>query len=542
MKKVLIAVITCLMLVGVFTPVLANDTPVTEYVYGQEVTGDVKADEISETITSFTVDKEQFFIIDIDTNKVSVEVSIYDANHNYVNGTTTDYDNEKELGGAALIFDLTAGSYTIEVKGIEGEGTFTYTLDIQEVAPTALEGIIESGPHVKKEVEKDVARKEPTKNTFANPEEIKTKQNKRKAIKSKFASEVSGYMYYMYVGGELDLRDYIDEDDESSYGSFTKTSTGDVGTVTPAGFVTSDKAGYITIEFTFEGNVETIEILVCHVMLVTDFGAFVEDYYVYGSKFEARLEGTGTGPTTFTSSNTSIATVNATTGVVTTKKPGTVYIIARRGIYADMIKVEVRKPYFFAEEVELYVSESEEFRYYLFPGPGKIGTWKSSNTSVAKVDSKGKVTALKPGKTTISVKNGSYTAKFTVTVFPNEVSYVIDMEVSNYSTVEPEIMEQKFYYSGTTLKADAYVFNNTSKKVTSLSNTTFKVVYDEDLSNPYDYSLLLAQEKFKEIKVNVEAGTYKKITISFTNGTKIKGFYLYEDGDYLHLDCSGSFK
>ena len=50
--------------------------------------------------------------------------------------------------------------------------------------------MIESGPYVKKEVEKDDSKREHTKDTFANSEEIKTEQNKRRAIKSKFAPNI----------------------------------------------------------------------------------------------------------------------------------------------------------------------------------------------------------------------------------------------------------------------------------------------------------------------------------------------------------------
>ena len=541
MKKLLITIMTCLMLVGGFTPVLANETPPTGYVYGEEVTGSVKADEVSDTITSFTVDKDQWYVLDIDTSKVSVEVSIYDADHNYINGTTTDYDAKSEEGGAALVFDLKAGSYSIEVKGIEGEGTFTYTLDKQEVGVTP-ENIIEGGGFTEKETTEKPTFVGP--NNFAIDDEgvakkVKNTKGIKKTTPSKFASEISEYLYYMHVGEEMELLYGLTDAQTILYSQFESLDT-EIADVSFNGEVHAKKAGYVNIQFTYNGSVETIEIFVSHVLLITSDGYFMEDFYVYGDKFYVTLYGSGSGQTTYTSTNTSIATVNSA-GQVTTKKPGTVYIIAKRGAYADMVKIDVRKPFFLLSSMNFLVSESFPVSLLLWNGPGKISSWKSSKPSVAKVDSKGKVTALKPGTTTISVKNGPYTVKCKVVVHPNSVSYTVDMDVSHYSTAYPVLIPKKLYYSGTTFKMDIYVFNNMSKKVKSL-NITIELWY-ENYYDPYgDYEYVIGRQKFGTINLNLASKKYKKITVSFSKGTKTRGVDLYDVSDYLKWDYWGSYK
>ena len=49
-------------------------------------------------------------------------------------------------------------------------------------------------------------------------------------------------------------------------------------------------------------------------------------------------------------------------------------------------------------------------------GASKAVSWKSSNTKVAKVDKKGKITAVKAGKATITAKANGISKKVTVTV------------------------------------------------------------------------------------------------------------------------------
>lgn len=64
----------------------------------------------------------------------------------------------------------------------------------------------------------------------------------------------------------------------------------------------------------------------------------------------------------------------------------------------------------------MYVGKTQTLSFYV--GGTKVSnkTWKSSNTSVATVSTKGKVTAKKAGKTTISAKAGNGKATFTITV------------------------------------------------------------------------------------------------------------------------------
>lgn len=132
---------------------------------------------------------------------------------------------------------------------------------------------------------------------------------------------------------------------------------------------------------------------------------------------------------TWRSSDTSVATVNKT-GWVTGIKPGTAWIYARSasGIQASCL-VTVKSP---ASKVKLASSslslgKKDTWTLSCTVTPSDCTDkvkWSSSKTSVATVNSKGKITAKKPGKTTITVRCGSKKAKCTVTVKSSRIKKI----------------------------------------------------------------------------------------------------------------------
>lgn len=81
------------------------------------------------------------------------------------------------------------------------------------------------------------------------------------------------------------------------------------------------------------------------------------------------------------------------------------------------------------EKATLTVGKSRTWKATVLPANAtdKAVTWKSSNNKVAKVNSKGKVTAVAPGKATITVatKDGGFTKKAQVTVRPKAPSITL---------------------------------------------------------------------------------------------------------------------
>jgi hypothetical protein len=130
----------------------------------------------------------------------------------------------------------------------------------------------------------------------------------------------------------------------------------------------------------------------------------------------------------WSSSNTKIITVNAKSGKITAKKAGTAYVVvtmksgatARCKVTVQKSAVKTKKLSVNKTKVTLKLKGgSKTFTIKAVKAPvtslEKV-TYKSSNKKVATVSSKGKITAKKAGKATITVKAGTKTKKITVTV------------------------------------------------------------------------------------------------------------------------------
>lgn len=136
----------------------------------------------------------------------------------------------------------------------------------------------------------------------------------------------------------------------------------------------------------------------------------------------------------WTTSNKKVATVSKT-GMVTAVGPGTAYITVTTtdGGYTDKCKVTVTQPLkslkFENSKETFYVGKQAKLSLIYNPSnaSNKSCTWKSSDKSVATVDSEGRVKAVAVGTCTITAKSkdGGHTAtcKLTVTkkVYPTSV-------------------------------------------------------------------------------------------------------------------------
>lgn len=122
----------------------------------------------------------------------------------------------------------------------------------------------------------------------------------------------------------------------------------------------------------------------------------------------------------WSSNKTSVATVSQK-GKITAKKKGTATITAKIGAKKYTCKVTVQTPSISKKSVALKKGSSTTLK---LSGTNQKITWKSSNTSVATVSSKGKVTAKKKGSATITatVLKKKYTCKITVTESSSGIS------------------------------------------------------------------------------------------------------------------------
>lgn len=189
-----------------------------------------------------------------------------------------------------------------------------------------------------------------------------------------------------------------------------KSSNTGIATVAN-GVVTGKKAGTATITASISGKTATYKVT------VKDRGisARVDQVYV-GKKATVKVTAYGvSGTAKFKSSNTKVATVNSK-GVITGKKAGTTKITVTVGKYKKVLTVKVKKPSFSLVKSSANLKKGKKVTIKVKAAPASKVTYKSSNTKVATVNSKGVVTAKKKGTAKITVKCNGITKTFKVTV------------------------------------------------------------------------------------------------------------------------------
>ena len=182
---------------------------------------------------------------------------------------------------------------------------------------------------------------------------------------------------------------------------------------------------------------------------------------------------------TWSSSNTSVATVSSS-GVVTAKSPGTATITVRTNdggktatctVTVKAKVIPVTGISLNTSSMTMKVGETKALSATVTPSNAtdKTVTWISSNTSVATVDSNGKVTAKSAGSTAISAKAGSFTANCSVTVVVPVVSVSLN---------KTELTLEKG--KNATLTATINPSNATDKTVTWKSSNTAIATVDQN--------------------------------------------------------------
>ena len=104
---------------------------------------------------------------------------------------------------------------------------------------------------------------------------------------------------------------------------------------------------------------------------------------------------------TYKSSNSKVASVDKK-GVITAKKKGSTTITVTSNKLSQTIKIKISNPSVKLNKTTLSIlkGDSEALKATVLPKNAKV-TWSSANSKIAKVSSKGKVTGVKKGSTTI---------------------------------------------------------------------------------------------------------------------------------------------
>ena len=131
---------------------------------------------------------------------------------------------------------------------------------------------------------------------------------------------------------------------------------------------------------------------------------------------KATVTGAEAAKVTFTSNNTTVATVNKTPGKVTAKAKGTATITAKYGDVKVTCKVTVKNPTLTLSKTSASVKVGKTTKITAKATPSGKVTYKSSNKKVATVSSNGTIKGIKKGtaKITVTCNGVSKTVKVTV--------------------------------------------------------------------------------------------------------------------------------
>ncbi|MBR2190895.1 MAG: Ig-like domain-containing protein, partial [Eubacterium sp.] len=219
----------------------------------------------------------------------------------------------------------------------------------------------------------------------------------------------------------------------------------------------------------------------------------------------------------FKSSNKKVATVKSN-GTVYGKKKGTCYVSVTSNGKTVRVKVTVKKVSLNKKKIKVYKGYSKKLKV---KGYKKKVKWSSSNPRVAKVNKKGKVTGINPGKATITAKIGKTKLKCKVRVKKIAEVQLTDFGyIINYvNGVEPWFTfknntSKTIKYITTTLYAYNRVGDPAKCEITGVNHATLKFVgpIKKHKSRYYEKSAVIYNGTTGKIKI-------RKITVQFMDGT-----------------------
>lgn len=228
-----------------------------------------------------------------------------------------------------------------------------------------------------------------------------------------------------------------------------KTSNKKVATVTSNGKVKAKKKGKVTITAVVNGKKYK-----CKITVENPTISETKLILIKGQSQKIKISGTSQS-VKWTTSNKKIATVSSK-GKIKTKKKGTVTITATINGKKYKCKVKVETPSINKTKASLEVGKTTTLK---MNSTSQTVKWSSSNTKIATVSSKGKVTAKKAGNATITAKIGTKKYKCTITVKASSTIKVTSISLNKSST-------NTYVGDNTTLKATILPSNASNKKIT----------------------------------------------------------------------------
>lgn len=216
------------------------------------------------------------------------------------------------------------------------------------------------------------------------------------------------YERTMNIGDEYQLYAVTSNGRKPSFAS----SNSKVASVNTYGRITAKKAGSAKITVKTRNGEACCRITVSKTTIRLNQSSVSMDN---GSEFQLKADVSTGHEVKYKSSKRSVATVDEN-GVITAKKPGDTVITVSADGTSVTCRVKVKRPKVVLTQSKATLQCEEELQLAVKTNSRTTPKWKSSRPSVAIVDDRGHVIALKEGKTIITVTVDGVTAKATITV------------------------------------------------------------------------------------------------------------------------------
>ena len=185
-----------------------------------------------------------------------------------------------------------------------------------------------------------------------------------------------------------------------------------VASVNTYGRVTAKKAGTCTITGKVAGGEASCKITVTKTIITLSTASITMEN---GAQVTLKGQTSNRSPISWKSQKSSVAEIDEN-GKISAKKPGETTITAKADGTKKTCHVTVKKPKVTLNYTSASLSRNQTLLLTAKVSSGKKVTWKSQKKSVATVNSRGKVTAIKRGTTKIRASIDGVTKECTITV------------------------------------------------------------------------------------------------------------------------------
>ena len=308
------------------------------------------------------------------------------------------------------------------------------------------------------------------------------------------------------------------------------SSNAKIASVTSKGTVKAVKNGSAKIYAKVSGKTYS-----CSVKVETPYMSKKSVTMYKGKSYKLSMKG-NTQKVRWSSSNPKIAKVSAT-GTVTGVKAGKTTIKAAIGAKKYTSTITVKNPSFTLNASKITLSKGQSYIVKPKAAPTAKITWRSSNSAVASVNTKGVILAKKSGSATISAKANGITRTISITVtnpYFNINKTSITLNYGSSAKIGISASPKPSYISWKTtsnqhaasIKSDGTIkamYIGTASYTATVNGVkrTVKVTVKNPTSSTYNPG-------WYKVGVNIPAGEYLLTSIN----RYLPAYQIYNDGSY----------